>query len=50
VVVTGSAPPGGAEELRRHDGGHGPIALMHEPIGYAELVAVVRRAASAGGS
>lgn len=43
VVVTGSAPPGGVEELRRHGGGHGPLVLLHKPIDYAELVEVIRR-------
>src|SRR5215218_10903265 len=28
VVVTGSAPFGGEEYLRRHAGGHGPLALL----------------------
>ena len=31
VVVTGSAPFGGAEELRRHAGGHGPLLLLLKP-------------------
>ena len=42
VVVTGSAPPGGAAELLRHGGGHGPLALLHKPIDYAGLVDTVR--------
>jgi CheY-like chemotaxis protein len=44
VVVTGSAPPGGLEELRDQGGGHGPLALLHKPIDYAELAEVLRRA------
>lgn len=47
LVVTGSAPPGGAEELRRRGGGHGPLVLLHKPVDYAELVEAVRRTARA---
>jgi CheY-like chemotaxis protein len=46
VVVTGSAPPGGATELRRHGGGHGPLALVHKPIDYPGLLVTLRRAVS----
>jgi CheY-like chemotaxis protein len=46
VVVTGSAPFGGAEALRRHAGGHGPLSLLLKPIDYAELAAALRRAAA----
>ena len=31
VVVTGSAPQGGEEALRRCAGGHGPLLLLHKP-------------------
>jgi CheY-like chemotaxis protein len=48
VVVTGSAPPGGAEELRRHGGGHGPLALLHKPIDYTGLVDTLRALVVAG--
>jgi CheY-like chemotaxis protein len=44
VVVTGSAPPGGAEALQRYGGGHGPLALLHKPIDYGNLVDTLRRA------
>ena len=48
VVVTGSAPPGGAEALRRAcGGGHGPLVLLHKPLDYAALEEAVRRAAAA---
>ena len=50
VVVTGSPPPGGAEALRRHGGGHGPLALLHKPIDYARLAETLRRVAPAGHS
>jgi CheY-like chemotaxis protein len=42
VVVTGSPPPGGAEALRRHCGGHGPLALLGKPIDHAALAAALR--------
>ena len=44
IVVTGSAPFGGLDELRRDGGGHGPFALLHKPIDYAELVQTLRDA------
>jgi CheY-like chemotaxis protein len=44
VVVTGSAPFGGVDALRRQGGGHGPFALLHKPIDYADLVDTLRRA------
>lgn len=47
IVVTGSAPLGGLEELRRHGGGHEPFALLHKPMGSGELVQTLRRAVSA---
>jgi CheY-like chemotaxis protein len=48
VVVTGSAPFGGEEALRRHAGGDGPLLLLLKPPDYAELAAALRRAAPAG--
>ncbi len=48
VVVTGSAPFGGAEELRRRAGGHGLLQLLLKPVDYAELAAALRRATAAG--
>ena len=47
VVVTGSAPFGGAEALRRHAGGDGPLVLLLKPPDYAELAAALRRATTA---
>ncbi len=47
VVVTGSAPFGGAEALRRHAGGDGPLMLLLKPPDYAELAVALRRASSA---
>jgi CheY-like chemotaxis protein len=43
LVVTGSAPPGGLDELRRHGGGREPFALLHKPMDYADLVETLRR-------
>jgi CheY-like chemotaxis protein len=48
VVVTGSAPFGGEEGLRRHAGGDGPLVLLLKPPDYAELAAALRRATPAG--
>ena len=48
VVVTGSAPFGGAEALRRHAGGDGPLVLLLKPPDYAELAAALRQATTAG--
>ena len=45
LVVTGSAPPGGAEALRREAGDRGPLALLHEPIEYDALAGALRRVA-----
>jgi CheY-like chemotaxis protein len=42
VVVTGSSPRGGLDELRRYGGGHGPFMLLHKPIDYADLVDAMR--------
>lgn len=44
LIVTGSAPRGGVEELRRHGGGTGPMALLHKPMDYQDLVQTLRRA------
>ncbi|MGG5822976.1 response regulator [Falsiroseomonas sp. HW251] len=43
VVVTGSAPAGGAEALQRWSGGHGPLALLHKPVAARDLLAALRR-------
>jgi len=43
LVVTGSAPPGGQEALRRCAGGDGPL-LLHKPADCAELAEALRRA------
>ncbi len=48
VVVTGSAPFGGVEALRRCAGGDGPLLLLLKPPCYAELAAALRRAAAMG--
>jgi CheY-like chemotaxis protein len=42
VVITGSAPFGGLEELRRQGGGHGPFALLHKPLDYPALLDTLR--------
>jgi CheY-like chemotaxis protein len=44
VVVTGSAPAGGAQELQRQGGGYGPLALLHKPVAAADLLAALREA------
>jgi CheY-like chemotaxis protein len=43
LVVTGSPPLGGAAELGRHGGGHGPLALLPKPINDAQLLDALRR-------
>ncbi len=48
VVTGGSAPFGGADELRRRAGGHGPLQLLLKPADCGELAAALRRAAAAG--
>ena len=48
VVVTGSAPFGGAEELRRRAGGHGPLQMLLKPADCDELAAALRRAVAEG--
>ena len=41
IVVTGAPPPGGLEALR--DGsGNGPLALLHKPIEYEDLLPAVQ--------
>ena len=45
LVVTGSAPPGGAETLRRDAGDGGPLALLHKPVEYDALAGALRRLA-----
>jgi CheY-like chemotaxis protein len=45
VILTGSPPPGGLDAMRRHGGGHGPMALLHKPVANAELFAALRLAA-----
>jgi CheY-like chemotaxis protein len=47
VVLTGSPPRGGLQELRRDCGGHGPLTLLHKPATVPEILAAVRRAATA---
>jgi two-component system cell cycle sensor histidine kinase/response regulator CckA len=44
IVVTGSAPFGGLEELRRYGGGQEPFALLHKPMDCNDLVQTLRRA------
>src|SRR5215218_9925287 len=48
VVVTGSAPFGGEEALRRHVRGDGPLVLLLKPPDHEELAAALRRAAATG--
>jgi CheY-like chemotaxis protein len=48
VVLTGSAPFGGVEELRRRAGGDGPLLLLLKPPDHEELAAALRRAVAAG--
>ena len=47
VVVTGSAPFGGVEALRRHAGGDGMLLLLLKPADCGELAAALRRAGAA---
>jgi CheY-like chemotaxis protein len=46
LVVTGSAPPGGADALRREAGDRGPLALLHKPVEYDALAAALCRLAA----
>ena len=48
VVVTGSAPLGGLEELRRCACGDGLLQLLLKPADCGELAAALRRAVAAG--
>ena len=48
VVVTGSAPLGGLEELQRCAGGDGLLLLLLKPADCDELTAALRRAVAAG--
>src|SRR5918998_5591284 len=48
VVVTGSAPFGGEEALRRQAGGHGPLLLLLKPVDCNELAAALRRGGPPG--
>ncbi|MGK7870870.1 response regulator [Falsiroseomonas sp. E2-1-a20] len=50
VVLTGSSPPGGLEQLRRDCGGHGPLTLLHKPATSSDIIAAVRRASEAAAS
>ncbi len=43
VVVTGSPPSGGAVELLRRGGGHGPLALLAKPVDETRLLDTLRR-------
>ena len=47
VVITGSAPLGGVDELRRRAGGHGLLLLLLKPADQGELAAALRRATTA---
>jgi hypothetical protein len=44
VVVTGSAPPGGLDELRDISGGHRPLTLLHKPAANSDLLAALQSA------
>ncbi len=48
VVVTGSAPPGGVDSLRRGAGGDGPVLLLHKPADGGQLAAAPRSAVAGG--
>lgn len=47
VVVTGSAPFGGLDELRRRAGGNGLLLLLLKPADCGELAVALRRACAA---
>lgn len=49
VVLTGSAPPGGAAGLRRRGGGHGPLVLLCKPLDPARLVDALRQVLGTAG-
>ncbi|MBL6080626.1 response regulator [Belnapia sp. T18] len=42
LVVTGSAPPGGAKALRHEIGRGGSLALLHKPIDFSALADALR--------
>ena len=44
LVVTGSAPPGGAAALRQQVGHGGPLVLRHKPLDYTSLAQAVQHA------
>lgn len=44
LVMTGAAPPGGLDELRRGGDGREPFALLHKPVSYDTLMDTLRRA------
>ena len=46
LVVTGSPPIGGAAELQRHGGGHGPLALLQKPVASSQLLEALSRVLS----
>lgn len=46
VVLTGSAPRGGLEQLRRDCGGHRQLTLLHKPASGSDIIAAVRRASA----
>ena len=48
VVVTGSAPLGGVEELRRHAGGHGLLQMLLKPVDCEALIVALQRAGLVG--
>jgi CheY-like chemotaxis protein len=50
IVVSGSAPLGGLEELRRYGGGQEPFALLHKPMNCDDLVQTLRRAVASDGA
>ena len=50
VVLTGSSPRGGLEQLRRDCGGHGPLTLLHKPASSSDVLAAVRRASAVADS
>lgn len=45
VVLTGSPPSGGAEELRRSSGGYGPVILLHKPVNYQAMFQAIHEVA-----
>ena len=44
VVVTGSPPLGGMEELRQSSGGYGPLILLHKPFNYQAICRAIHEA------